>query len=682
MRSENQIRRARLLVSALTVAFTIPAATAGAQAPTFARVDHASLGNKHVVADFNGDGRADLAGQGPQAAAVMLGNGNGTFQARVLYPVADWTQDLAAGDFDRDGHLDLAVTVNNPQIGLALLVGNGDGTFQPAVHFPNTAGFDSPAIAAADLDADGNLDLVIGHEIACYTAPCTVARTLTVMLGNGDGTFQPATEIDIGTTTADIAVADFNRDGTLDLAIASNSSRVIVLLGVGNGTFLQQPTMTMTPDTFAVDATDVDVADVNGDTLPDLVVAVATNGSRTAVVRGNGDGTFQLPPLILTDPNLSVPQYQAVADYNGDGALDLALCVANGTWGLMQIRNGNGSGGFGPPVMHQVPPPLSSIGCIGLVASDLNGDNKPDVTLSIGGASTGLAALRNTTGQTPPPVPGTPSLIAPSDGATVVQPVTLDWTNVASAATYEVQVDNSSTISAPFVANPTVTASQVTLGGLPGNTTLWWRVRARNSAGVAGPFSSVRRFRPQGTPAPATLSAVSMNPSSVVGGNGSTGTVTLSSGAPSGGAVVALSSNNSAVASVPGSVTVPAGATTATFAATTAAVTTSTPVTVSAAYNGVNRTATLTVNPPGQTATLTVTATGRAGERVLSTPAGISVLVGTTGSAPFNTGTAITLRVTNERDAFWSGACSSGGSKTKTCTFTLNGNASVSANVQ
>jgi len=680
--TDARVSHARLLVSAVVVALALPVATAGAQSPTFVRVDHPSLGNRHVVADFNGDGKADLAGQWPKAAAVMLGNGNGTFQAPVLYPVADWTQDLAAADFDRDGRLDLAVTVNNPQIGLALLVGNGDGTFQPAVHFPNTSGFDAPTIAAADLDGDANPDLVIGHEIACYTAPCTVAHSITVMLGNGDGTFQPASEIEIGTTTADIAVADFNRDGKTDLALASNSSRVIVMLGVGNGTFLQQPTMIMTPDTFAVDATDIDVADVNGDTLADLVVAVATNGSRTAVVKGNGNGTFQLPPLILTDPNLSVPQYQAVADYNGDGAQDLALCVANGTWGLMQVRNGNGSGGFGPPVMYQVPPPQSSIGCVGLVAADFNGDGKPDLTLAIGGASTALAALRNTTGTQPPPVPPAPTLVAPSNAATVPQPVTLDWTSVPNAATYEVQVDNSSTIQAPFVANPTVVASQVTLSGLPANTWLWWRVRARNSAGVAGPFSSTRSFKVQSAPAPPTLSAVSVDPSSVTGGNASTGTVTLSSGAPSGGALVTLSSSNPAVVTVPASVTVPAGTTTKTFTAATSAVATSTLVTISAAYNGVTKTASLAVNPPGQAATLTVTATGRPGEHVLSSPAGIDVLVGTTGSASFNTGTSITLKVTNERDAIWSGACSSGGEKKKTCTFTLNGNASVSANVQ
>ena len=86
--------------------------------------------------------------------------------------------------------------------------------------------------------------------------------------------------------------------------------------------------------------------------------------------------------------------------------------------------------------------------------------------------------------------------------------------------------------------------------------------------------------------------------------------------------------------------------------------------------------------PAAGTATLTVTATGRSGERVTSSPAGINVSVGTTGSASFNTGTSITLSATNGRDTVWSGACSSGGNKVKTCTFTLNANATVTANVQ
>ena len=404
------------------------------------------------------------------------------------------------------------------------------------------------------------------------------------------------------------------------------------------------------------------------------------------------------------------------------------------------------------------------------------------VTLAATLGNSTLFATLGVMASSAPSTPAAPSLISPAVDATPAQPVTFDWTDVANATSYEIQIDDTSTIAAPFVASATVTASQATIGALPAKR-LWWRVRASNSAGVFGPFSATQRFTPQAAVTTASLSSVSVNPATVVGGNGSTGTVTLTaaapgagllvnlsssnaavaavppsvtvaagvtsasfavttssvaastavtitgaqgattrtatltvnpvpppaslsaitlspstvtgggsatgtatltSAAPSGGAVVSLSSSNTA-ASVPASVTVPAGATSATFTVSTPAVTASTSSTISGSFGGATRSAVLTVTPapaPGQTATLTVTATGRSGERVTSTPAGISVAVGTTGSASFTTGTSITLTVSNGRDAIWSGACSSGGNKAKTCTFTLTANASVTANVQ
>ena len=115
-------------------------------------------------------------------------------------------QDVVAGDFNGDGRADVIATLNDPARSLVLLAGNGDGTLRAPVYFPNTSGFDSPTLVAADLDNDGRLDVAFGHQIACFTAPCRVARTITVMLGNGDGSFQPAREVDIGTETAKLAV--------------------------------------------------------------------------------------------------------------------------------------------------------------------------------------------------------------------------------------------------------------------------------------------------------------------------------------------------------------------------------------------------------------------------------------------------------------------------------------------
>jgi hypothetical protein len=265
----------------------------------------------------------------------------------------------------------------------------------------------------------------------------------------------------------------------------------------------------------------------------------------------------------------------------------------------------------------------------------------------------------------------------------VTLPVNLDWNDVANAVSYQLHVDDSSSFTTPRVIDITVAASQHTVTSLAARQH-WWRVRGRNSAGTAGAWSSVRSFTPQGTPASPSLSAIAVNPSTVTGGTTIQGTATLSSAAPSGGAVVTLTSNNTSATTVPASVTVSAGATNATFAITTRTVTTSTPVTVTGTYGGATRTASVTVNPAasGGTATLTVTATGRSGERITSSPAGINVAVGSTGSASFTAGASITLSVSNGRDAIWSGACSSGGNKARTCTFTLNSAASVTANVQ
>jgi hypothetical protein len=666
-----------------------------AQSASFNRTDYPLLGNRNIVGDFNGDGRLDLAGAGGQSASVMLGNGDGTFRAKAEYPLASWSQDAATGDFNGDGKADLVYTINDPEISLSLITGNGDGTFNAPVNFPNTSHLDSPAVVATDLDNDGRLDVVLAHQIACHTSPCIVGRTITVMLGLGDGTFQPAREIEVGTGMSSIAVGDFNRDGLKDLGIAGDSSQIYILLGLGDGTFIKQPTITpITEGNLGVDGTDIDVADFNGDTVQDLAVALALNGSRTVILIGNGDGTFR-EPLIITEPGTRVPQYQAVADYNGDGFQDLALSLGWGLQGWMEILHGNGDGTFQRPVMYFVPDPKSSTSGGTLLSADFNNDGKPDIALQFVGASAGTLALRNTTGvapSRPPQTPPAPVLNSPASGATVSQPVTFDWSDVTGAVSYRIQIDDESRFSSPQVASATVNVSVFTSNSLPAKR-LWWRVQGVNSAGVSGPWSAARSFTPQSTspqPSSPTLSALALSPPSVVGGNSSQAIVTLTGAAPSGGATVTLASNNTSAATVPASVTVTAGATSANFTVTTKSVTASTAVMITASFGGVSRTATLTVTPPSPppppppsgTLTLTVRATGRGGERVTSSPSGINVAVGSTATATFATGTAITLSVTNGRDAVWSGACSSGGNKTKTCRFTPTGNAAVTANVQ
>ena len=484
-----------LLCSIVIFVFTAQAAAQSTQSPTFTIQVYPLLANNHIAVDLNGDGILDLAGAGANGAAVMLGNADGTFQARVNFPAAGQTQDLAAGDFNSDGKQDLAVTINTPQISLSLLTGNGDGTFNAPINFPNTSGFDSPVIVATDVNNDTRLDLLIAHTFACFTAPCVVSDDLTIMLGNGDGTFQ-SSQMDVGIGMAEIAVGDFNRDGFKDLAMAGDSARLYLLRGNGDGTFVQQPTLQLiTENTFGRDGTDADVGDFNRDGIQDLVVAVSLNGSNTVILIGNGDGTFRAPHII-TEPSIRIPQYQAVADYNGDGSQDLAIALGDGGSGLMEILKGNGDGTFQPLVLYDVPPDKTSVGGGDIVAGDFNRDGRPDIALQVRGAFPALHILINTTNTPPSGPPAAPSLVSPANNAILPlnQSITFSWNLVAGAATYQIQIDDSSSFSSPLVLSRTGITQTQTTHTFTSERTFWWRVRGRTASGTNGAWSTVRSF--------------------------------------------------------------------------------------------------------------------------------------------------------------------------------------------
>ena len=194
------------------------------------------------------------------------------------------------------------------------------------------------------------------HTIACFTAPCRAARSITVLLGNGNGTFQTPSEVDVGTGPMAMAVVDLNRDGIKDVAIGGGNTEFSVLLGVGNGTFVRQPVVTLIPggDLFSA-CNDIGVGDLNRDGILDLVVPLG-NGNGNAILIGNGNGTFQVRSRIQIDET-SAPLHVAVADYNRDGLLDIARTLGDGTNGLLQILRGNGDGTFQAPNRYLVPPP-------------------------------------------------------------------------------------------------------------------------------------------------------------------------------------------------------------------------------------------------------------------------------------------------------------------------------------
>jgi hypothetical protein len=349
-----------------------------------------------AVADVNGDGKLDLLAANVCSSnsncnngtvGVLLGNGDGTFLPSVAYGAGGSdTFAVALADINGDGKLDLLVanacssgSCNNGSVGV--LLGNGDGTFQSATAY-NSAGLYADAVAVGDINGDGKPDLVVTNE--CNGNTCTNG-TVGVLLGNGDGTFQAAVSYNSGGVTAtSVALADVNGDGKLDLLLTNQCSdnncttgQVAVMLGNGDGTF-QSP---VTYGTSGLYAGSLAVADINGDGKLDLIVTDQCesnsncNNGFLAVLLGNGDGTFQTALTIAVPSPQSVSQL-ILADFNGDGYLD----VASGAGNFLLL--GNGDGTF-QPFQHL------GAGGQGIAAGDFNGDGKPDV------AAGGLTILLN-----------------------------------------------------------------------------------------------------------------------------------------------------------------------------------------------------------------------------------------------------------------------------------------------
>jgi hypothetical protein len=378
-----------------------------------------------VAADFNSDGRLDLATASSSSnVSVMLGNADGTFQAAQTSATGTNPLSLAVGDFNADGKLDL-VTANAGDV--SVLLGNGNGTFQAPASINN--GISPSCVAVGDFNNDGKLDLGMTSNVyygASYGG--WYIGQANVLLGTGAGSFAAPIVTSLGWGNYDSeAFADFNGDGKLDFATHNALDGTVKLL-LGTGTGALGAANNFYADYYS-SSTSTTARDVNADGNVDLMVA----GS---VLLGTGTGSFAAAQSYNAGAS---PKSLAVADFNGDGKIDLVTANAGGT---VSVLLGDGTGAFRPPVIAAV-----GAGASGVAAGDFNGDGRADAASANSGANNISVLLNDGIW---------PALSAPS--FTITDPPSITEGNTGSTAV-------SFTVNLSAAYSQTVTVQYATANG-------------------------------------------------------------------------------------------------------------------------------------------------------------------------------------------------------------------------
>jgi len=335
--------------------------------------DTGSVPSDVQTADLNGDGHADVVfiNSADGTLGVMLGNGDGTLQPVQTYTLGAnaHPQRLVLADVNGDGKLD-AITANNGDDTVSVLLGNGNGTFQPAINVP--AGANPVDVAVADMDQDGKMDLVVANA---------VVDTVSILRGNGSGGFAAPVAYPASSAINALAVADLNGDGFPDVVTVGGN--VAVLRNDKKGGLIE-PVFNKngnSVDTYPARGVRVLLQDVNHDGHPDILVA-DYGDSELVVLLGNGLGYFSLVPAFY--PTCANPNNLATADLNGDNQVDVVMtCAGSNTLGVL-LGNGEGTF-FNGSYAAEIDPRAVAV-------TDFDGDGTPDL-VTVNGGSDNLNVL-------------------------------------------------------------------------------------------------------------------------------------------------------------------------------------------------------------------------------------------------------------------------------------------------
>ena len=459
--------------------------------------------------DFNGDGILDLAvvNSASNTVSILTGSGTGTFTLKSTPATGIAPTAVATGDFNNDGKLDLAVTflgssTSVPPVlpAVSILLGNGDGTFTPAAGAAPQVGDGPVAVAAADFHMNSRLNLVTANNIE---------NLGSVLEGLGDGTFNTdATGPNTSIGPIAVTVGDFNGDGNLDVAVANNLDNTFSILpGNGDGTFTWTADIATGQGPSALAA-----ADFTGDGKLDLAVANKA-ANNVSIFTGVGDGTFTLKSSFATGTG---PNAVTFGDFNGDGKLDLA--TANSVANTVSILLGNGDGTF----QSNADSPTSSTPA-GIVAGDFNQDGRLDLAVTNTASNTVSILLQPGSGS--PVVSLSPtSLNFPTqlvNTTSAGQTVTL--TNTGTATLLITSIAIGGTNAADFTQTGTTCGGSVNPGASC-TVTVAFAPKARGTRSASLNFTDNAPNSPQAVPLTGTGTVVKLVPPSLGFGNQQVGT--------------------------------------------------------------------------------------------------------------------------------------------------------------